>query len=326
MRGRAIFGLAAAALIAAAVTPASGAPRSAHRPLPRSPVPGSTCTVFPATNVWNMDVSHLPVSPKSAMWKASMHAGTTNLHPDFGPPHYGIPFNVVANTHPLVHVRFHYARESDKAPYPFGSGTRVEGGSDRHALMINKDTCILYELFGAQWNAGHPTAGSGAIFHLKTNALRPSTWTSADAAGLPIFPGLVRWDEVKAGFIGHAIRFTVNCSSQHFLWPARHQAGSSDGHCPPMGARFRLQSGFDISRFGPYVQVVLRAMKRYGLILADNGSDWYFQGTVDPHWTYSFVDQLKQIPASAFVAVDESGCRVGPNTGQFAYGPRCPAP
>lgn len=323
MRGRGIFGLAAVALLAAAVTtPASGAPATP----PRSPVPGSGCTVFPSNNVWNMDVSRLPLNPKSAMWKATMHAGTTNLHPDFGPPHYGIPFNVVANAHPTEHVRFHYASESDKAPYPFGAGTRVEGGSDRHALMINKDTCTLYELFGARWNAGHPTAGSGAIFHLNSDALRPATWTSADAAGLPIFPGLVRWDEVRAGFIGHAIRFTVDCSSRHFIWPARHEAGSSSGRCPPMGARFRLKSGYPLARFGPYVQVVLRAMKRYGLILADNGSDWYFQGTADPHWTYSFVDQLKRIPASAFVAVDESGCRVGANTGQFSYGPHCPAP
>ena len=316
------MGLVLAALVAAAVTPASGAPQASLRVT----VPGSSCAVFESNNVWNMDVTRLPINPKSAMWKATMHAGTTNLHPDFGPPNYGIPFNVVANGHSTVHVRFHYASESDKAPYPFGPGTHIEGGSDRHALMINKDTCTLYELFGADWNGGQPTAGSGAIFHLNANGLRPPTWTSADAAGLPIFPGLVRWDEVKAGSIGHAIRFTVNCSSEHFVWPARHEAGSSNGHCPPMGARFRLKSGFDISHFGPYVQVVLKAMKHYGLILADNGSDWFFQGTVDPHWTYTFVDQLKEIPASAFVAVDESGCKVGPNTGQFAYGSRCPAP
>jgi hypothetical protein len=325
MRGRPFLPLAALA-VTVAVTAAAPSSSSRAAVAADAPVPGTSCNVFPPDNVWNMVVSRLPVNAKSGTWKATMHAGTTNLHPDFGPPRYGIPFNVVDNAHPTVRVRFRYARESDKGPYPLGAGTRIEGGSDRHALMVNRDTCTLYELFAARWNGSRPTAGSGAIFHLGSDALRPATWTSADAAGLPIFPGLVRWDEVKAGFIGHAIRFTVNCTSRHFIWPARHQAGSSDGRCPPMGARFRLKAGFPIGRFGPYVQVVLRAMKRYGLILADNGSDWYFQGSVDHHWTYAFVDQLKKIPAGAFVAVDESGCKVGPSTGRFAYGSRCPGP
>jgi hypothetical protein len=194
--------------------------------------------------------------------------------------------------------------------------------------MIDRGTCVLYELFAVRRNGGHPTAGSGAIFDLGSNALRPAGWTSADAAGLPIFPGLVRYDEVfgpDAG-IHHAIRFTVGCTSRRYLWPARHQAGVADPRCPPMGARFRLRAGYDISGYSFRARIVLRAMKRYGMIVADNGSDWYFQGAVDPRWTYGFVDQLKRVPARAFVAVDESACKVGSGTGAFAYGPGCPAP
>ena len=249
--------------------------------------------------------------------------------PDFGPPNYGIPFDVVDGSHPTVHVEFGYADESDPGPYPFGPDIHVEGGSDRHANMIDRDTCTLYELYAAEWNGGEPTAGSGAIFHLEgpnANDLRPATWTSADAAGLPIFPGLVRWDEVNAGAIEHAIRFTVNCTSQHYVWPARHQAGSSDDRCPPMGARFRLKAGFDTSHYSADAKVIIDAMKHYGLIVADNGSDWYFQGEVNPHWTNDLMDELKSIPAGSFVAVNEGGCRVSPNSAAFAYGPKCPAP
>jgi len=282
--------------------------------------------VFPDNNVWNMDVSNLKVHPRSNVWKAAMHARTTNLHPDFGPPNYGIPFDVVSNAHPTVHVRFDYASESDPGPYPFGADTHIEGGSDRHALMINGDTCTLFELYGARWSSVTPTAGSGAVFPLTSNALRPAGWTSADAAGLPIFPGLVRWDEVQAGAIDHAIRMTTDCTSRHYIWPARHQAGVADPDCPPMGARFRLRASFDTSHYGPGAQTILRAMQHYGLIVADNGSDWYFQGEVNANWTNALMDQLKTVPSSQFVAVDESGCRVGPDSGEFAYGPLCPAP
>lgn len=287
------------------------------------------CRVFPANNVWNMNVSRLPAHPRSPVWKRATHAGSTLLHPDFGPPAYGMPYDVVPHTKPRVAVRFHYASQSDRVRYPFGPGVPVEVGSDRHALMIDHTTCTLFELFGVRWNAGHPTAGSGAIFHLtgpQANGLRPATWTSADAAGLPIFPGLLRWDEVKAGAVKHAIRFTVGCTSRHFVWPARHQAGVSDARCPPMGARFRLSAGFKVSRFGPDARVILAGMKRYGVIVADNGSDWFFQGTLDPRWKNSLLDQLKRIPASAFLAVDESRCRVGANSAAFDYGPGCPAP
>jgi hypothetical protein len=291
-------------------------------------VPGTSCSVFPADNVWNMDIRKLPIHPKSGTWKHATHAGSTRLHPDFGPPSYGIPFDVVPSSHPKVSIDFQYDDESDPGPYPFGGDVRIEGGSDRHAIMIDEGTCLLYELFAARRNGGNPRAGSGAIFDLGSNALRPAGWTSADAAGLPIFPGLVRYDEVfgpNAG-IHHALRFTVGCTRRSYVWPARHQAGVAVPSCPPMGARFRLRGGFDMSGYSSRAQIVLRAMKRYGLIVADNGSDWYFQGAVDPRWTYSFVDQLKRVPAGAFVAVDASACKVSFNSGAFAYGPGCPAP
>jgi hypothetical protein len=173
-----------------------------------------------------------------------------------------------------------------------------------------------------------PHAGSGAIFDLASNDLRPAGWTSADAAGLPILPGLVRYDEIFGDDPGieHALRFTVACTTRRYVWPARHQAGVNDDRCPPMGARFRLRRGYDIGGFGGKVRIVLRAMKRYGMIVADNGSDWYVQGAVDGRWTYRFVDQLKRVPASAFIAVDASGCKLSVSSGAFAYGPDCPAP
>jgi hypothetical protein len=317
MRGKAAWGwLAAASLVAVVAMPPASA----------ADVPGTSCRVFPTNNVWNMDISNLRVHAKSNTWKAAMHARTTKLHPDFGPPSYGMPFDVVGAGHAKVHVRFSYASESDAGPYPFGADTHIEGGSDRHALMVESDSCTLYELYGARWNDGSPTAGSGAVYDLGSNALRPATWTSADAAGLPIFPGLVRWDEVQGGAIDHAIRFTADCTSRHFLWPARHEAGVANPKCPPMGARFRLRQSFDLSGFGPGARTILTAMQRYGMIVADNGSDWYFQGEVNGNWTNGLLDQLKSVPASQFVAVDESGCRVATNSGAFAYGPACPAP
>ena len=291
-----------------------------------APVPGTTCEVFPADNVWNMDVSGLPVHARSRAWKRSAHAGSTLLHPDFGDDPYGLPFAVPDSSTPTTSVHFAYADESDPGPYPFTANTSIEGGSDRHALMIDRDVCVLYELFAAQWNGGNPRAGSGAIYDLVSNALRPRTWTSADAAGLPIFPGLVRFDEVQAGSIDHAIRFTVACTRNRFIWPARHEAGVHDRDCPPMGARFRLKASFDISGFGANARVILVALQKYGMFVADNGSDWFFQGTTDPGWTNNLLDQLKTVPASAFQAVDESGCKVDPDSAQIAYGPDCPAP
>ncbi|HEY7400441.1 MAG TPA: hypothetical protein VH989_06045 [Actinomycetota bacterium] len=291
-----------------------------------APVPGTTCDVFPADNVWNMDVSGLPVHPKTKRWKKSAHASSTLLHPDFGGDPYGFPFEVTDASTPTTSVSFTYDDESDPGPYPFTAGTPIEQGSDRHALMIDADACVLYELFNARWNGGDPTAGSGAIFDLGSNALRPKTWTSADAAGRPIFPGLVRYDEVQAGSIDHAIRFTVSCTRNRFIWPARHQAGVNDKDCPPMGARFRLKNSFKFAGFSADARVVLKALQRYGMIVADNGSNWYFQGTMDDGWTDDLLDELKSIPASAFQAVDESACKVDPDSAQFQYGPGCPAP
>jgi hypothetical protein len=321
MPGRRITRVAVALVVAAG-------PSLPHGALATT-VEGTPCPVFPSDNVWHMDVSGLPVHAWSRIWKGAMHAGSTRLHPDFGPPSYGIPYTVVGANHEKVAVDFAYASESDPGPYPFGPGTPIEGGSDRHAIMLDRSDCVLYELYAARWNGGNPKAGSGAVFHLAgpdADRLRPAGWTSADAAGLPIFAGLLRYDEVHAGLVDHAIRMTAGCTHDAYIWPARHRAGTSDRRCPPMGARFRLRASFDVSSFGRDARVVLRAMKRYGLIVADNGSDWYFQGTVDPRWTYRFVDQLKRIPASAFVAVDEHACKVSAGSAAYAYGSGCPAP
>ena len=256
-----------------------------------------------------------------------MGAATKKLHPDFGPAGtdqpipYGIPYIVVPATHTKVSVRFDFADESDAGPYPFGSDTPIEGGpnagGDRHAVMIDKDACQLYEMWDSHFDPSGSTAGSGAIWDLRKNDLRPKGWTSADAAGLPIFPGLLRRDEVAAGVVSHAIRFTAARTDRSFLWPARHQAGAAnDPNLPPMGARFRLKSGFNITGFRPDTRVVLQAMQRYGMILADNGSDWFFQGTSEDGWDTSMLDELKSIPAAQFEAVDESSLMVDENSGQ----------
>ena len=292
-----------------------------------SQLPGAlNCPVFPADNVWNTDISGLPVDSHSAAWMASMNSASINLHPDFGPSGdpsnpYGMPYTVVSPAHALVNVSFQYRGESDAGPYPFGTDTPIEGGAtsngDRHAIMVNPATCTLYELFDAHYNSSGSSAGSGAIWNLNSNALRPAGWTSADAAGLPILPGLLRYDEVQSGSITHAIRMTAQSTDTSFIWPARHQAGtSSNPNLPPMGARFRLNADFDISGYSPQAQVVLRAMQHYGLILADNGSNWYFGGTADQGWPISLVDELKHVPASAFNAVDESSLTVDANSGQ----------
>ncbi len=290
----------------------SGMPGAAEA----APVPGSGCALFPRGNMWNTRVDGLPVHAMSDTWLASMHADSTDLHPDFGPREYGLPFDVVARAHAKVAVDFLYADESDPGPYPFDADTPIEGGSDRHALIVEEGSCVLYELYAAEWNDGDPQAGSGAIWDLGSNRLRPDGWTSADAAGLPILPGLVRWDEVRSGAIRHAIRFTVGCTTTDHVWPARHDAGVDDPDCPPMGAWFRLRSDVDISGFAPKARTILRAMQRYGMVLADNGADWYFQGTRDRHWRNRLLDQLKTVPASWFEAVDVSGCMVREGSGK----------
>jgi len=290
-------------------------------PAEAAPVPSTSCQVFPQDNIWNTDISTLPVHARSAQWLVSMAAATTNLHPDFGGPPYGFPFNVVDNTHPTVTVSFQYAGESDPGPYPVGADTSIESGSDRHALIINRNTCTLYELFDLAGSGSRWTAGSGAVFNLGSDGLRPLGWTSADAAGLAMFPGLVRWDEVQAGAINHAIRFTAQQSDQSFLWPARHQAGTAANPAlPPMGARFRLKTGYDVSHFSTPAQTILRAFQHYGLILADNGSNWFFSGTEDASWPDSLLSELKNVPAGQFEAIDESSLMVDPNSAAVNQG------
>jgi hypothetical protein len=306
---------AAAGLVAASAVPGVAAP-----------VPGTGCTLFPADNAWHADVRSLPVHPRSAPWIRAMGGPDRRLHPDFGPAGageqpYGIPYAVVSGSKTKVAVEFQYRSESDAGPYPLGADTPIEGGSDRHALIVDKDACRLYELYGLDWNGGRPTAGSGAIWDLRSNDLRPDTWTSADAAGLPVLAGLLRRDEVVAGEVDHAIRITAARTDRSYLWPARHQAGAaSDPDLPPMGARFRLQAGFDISPFRPDTQAVLRAMQRYGVIVADNGSNWYFTGTSEPGWDEDMLSELKSVPAGAFEAVDASSLMVDADSGRVKTG------
>jgi hypothetical protein len=287
-------------------------------------IPGTSCTAFPADNVWHSDISALPVNARGAAWLSNM-SPRSRLHPDFGPSYgeqsvpYGIPVSVVGDAHRKVKVKFSYAGESDRVRYPLGKDTKVEGGQwrsgDRHTIVVDKAHCRLYETWATRKTDGGWRAGSGAVWDLHSDALRPAGWTSADAAGLPILPGLLRYDEVKAGRVDHAIRFTTDVTDRSFVWPARHQAGSVDSrNYPPMGARFRLKAGFDPAGLRADTRTVLRAMQTYGLILADNGSPWYFQGTADDRWPAGLLDELKRIPATAFEAVDASSLMVSPGS------------
>ena len=271
--------------------------------------------LFPPDNAWNQDISTMPVDPNSANLIASIGLNT-GLHPDFGTVYNGapngIPYVVVSGTQPLVPINYTaYGAESDPGPYPVPANAPIEGGptstGDRHVLVIDRDHWMLYELGygfplnnGASWNAN-----CGAVFDLNSNALRPAGWTSADAAGLPIFPGLVRYDEVfEQGVISHALRFTVQDSRHAYVYPARHFASdSTDPNLPPMGMRVRLKASFDISGFSPAMQVILRAFKKYGMIVADNGSNWYISGAPDPRWNDDELSTLKTIKGSNFEVV-----------------------
>jgi hypothetical protein len=284
------------------------------------------CGLFPKDHIWNTPVNTLSVDKNSSLYINTIGA-TTSFHPDFGSGLYegsplGIPFNVVSGTQAKTQVTFQYSSESDKGPYPIPSNARIEGGKnstgDRHILMVDKDNCILYELFAAypQTN-GTWKAGSGAIFNLKDYALRPDTWTSADAAGLPILPGLVRYAEVKAGKITHALRFTAPQTRNAHLWPARHDASSlTQTKYPPMGQRFRLKASYNLSGFSPDLQVILQAMKTYGIILADNGSSWYVSGAPDDRWDNDILHNINILKGSDFEAVDMSSLMINRNSGQ----------
>jgi hypothetical protein len=273
----------------------------------------SRCPVFPASNPWNQRVDRLPVAANSDAIIASIGVDD-HVHADFGSGLWnggpiGIPVTVVRRTTPRVRVAFDYADESDRGPYPIPRNVKIEGGrasdGDRHAIIVDRDNCRLYELFALYPTAGGGwRAGSGAIWNLRTNRLRPAGWTSADAAGLPILPGLARYDEVARGRIDHALRFTVRRTRRAYVHPARHFASdATDPSLPPMGLRVRLKASFETRSFPRQARVVLEALKRYGMIVADNGSNWYVSGAPDPHWSNEQLHTLHRVPGSAFEVV-----------------------
>jgi hypothetical protein len=298
---------AAAGAAAAAAVVALGAASAGPR--------AGGCTLFPANNPWNQRVDQLPTAADSDTIVRSIGPDKT-MHADFGSGNYnggpiGIPYVTVPGSQPRSKVKFDYASESDKGPYPIPRNVPIEGGrqssGDRHALIVDRSHCKLYELYalypvGSGWKAG-----SGAIWSLRSNHLRPKTWTSADAAGLPILPGLARYDEVKRGAINHALRFTVSRTRQAFVYPARHYASSAtDPSLPPMGVRLRLKASFDVSRFQRQSRIVLTALKRYGMIVADNGSDWYVSGAPSSGWSNDDLHSLGGVKGSSFEVVDTS--------------------
>ncbi len=293
----------------------SSSPAQAPSSSPSPPVP-QKCSIFPADNVWHADVSKLPVNGKSSAWVKTIGAAT-HAHPDFGSD-FGIPVTSVPAGQATAKVHFEYADESDKSGYPIPKNVKIEDGGDAHIILLDSGTCKDFELYAAHRNGdGSWQAGSGAIYDLRSNALRKSGFTSADAAGLPILPGLVRYDEVAAGHVDHAIRFTVPQTQNKFIWPARHAASSStDAALPPMGARFRLKSTVDTARMSKQARVIADAMKRYGLILADNGSSWFFSGAPDSRWNNEALDDLKSLTGADFEAVDTSGLIADPNSGR----------
>jgi hypothetical protein len=300
---------AAAAFSVVLVVAATGGAARALR-LPTAP----HCPVFPKSNVWNRRVDKLPVAQNSAAIIASIGA-STGLHADFGSGLWqgspiGIPFDVVSRKTPRSRVAFDYSDESDHVGYPIPKHVHIEGGSDHHALLVDKSACRLYELFALHRAGGRWHAGSGATWSLRSNHLRPAGWTSADAAGLPIFPGLARYDEAHRGVIDHALRFTVQRTRRAYIYPARHYASDlTDPELPPMGLRVRLKASFDVSHFPRQARIVLIALKRYGMIVADNGSNWYISGAPNKSWSNDQLHTLGQVTGSDFEVVDTSKLR-----------------
>jgi hypothetical protein len=297
---------------------------------PTTAAPAAGCPTFPADNHWHARVDGLPVHPQSSAYVNSIGAGD-GVHADFGSGEWdggpiGIPVTRVAVGQAEVPVSFDYADESDPGLYPVPADAAVEGGAgadgDRHVLVVDSGRCRLYELFDAHPNGdGSWHAGSGAVYDLRSNALRPAGWTSADAAGLPIMPGLVRYDEVAAGRIDHAIRVTVPESQSDYLWPARHAASdSSDAGLPPMGLRLRLRADVDISGLPTQARVVAEAMQTYGVIVADNGSGWYISGEPDDRWDNDALQSLGGLTGRDFEAVDAASLMVSADSGQAAGG------
>jgi hypothetical protein len=268
------------------------------------------CPLFPADNFWNARIDSLPVHPQSDAWIDTI-GRDESFHMDFGSGTWdggpiGIPYNIVTgSTVPKYGIEFYYPDESDAGPYPIPDDPLIEWGNDRHILIVDTDDCTLYEIYDASFDGANWSGGSGAIWDLASNALRPETWTSADAAGLPILPGLARHDEVAAGEIQHALRFTAERTAG-YIWPARHLTSPPQNGIPPMGARFRLKAGYDISGFPHELQVILQAMKTYGIVLADNGSNWYVSGAPDGRWDNDMLHLLDVLTGNDFEAVDTS--------------------
>ena len=305
--------LAALALVATGASAASHHSRRHARPLTAGHPEEFGCPILPADDPLNEEVASLPASPESEAYVASI-GPAAHLHPDFGTnPSYGIPYTVVGAGQPKVPVKFtKYGSESDPGPYPIPPTAPIEGGGknghgDRHVLVAQEGSCTLYELYlahrrrkGKSW-----TASNGAVFNLRSSALRPEGWTSADAAGLPIFPLLARYPEVAAGQIDHALRVTVPQSQRGYIHPATHFASSSANPAlPPMGLRLRLKAGYSLAGFHGQSLVILEALKRFGLIVADNGSPWFITGAPNPGWNDEDLEQIKQVPGSAFEAVE----------------------
>jgi hypothetical protein len=301
-----------AALVATTTLAGSVSARPTTLPLRNTQI---CATVFPATNVWNKRVDGLPVRTDSATLIASM-GSATGLHPDFGTfAGYGIPINKVTGYTPRSNVQFGWPGESDLVGYPIPTNPKIEGagaGGDRHILMVDRLACRLWELYASELTGGGWTAGSGATWSLRSNDLRPDGWTSADAAGLPIYPGLARYDDVAAGLIAHALRFTVPTTRADHIYPARHDASDlTSASLPPMGLRLRLKTSVNISTFGPQSRVILTALKRYGMILADNGSAYYISGAPDPGWDDDELHDLAAIKGSMFEVVNTTGFVIG---------------
>ena len=309
-------------LLAAIVITAAAASSPAWTgPATGAPVPGAAdCQLFPQDNPWNRRVDDLPVHKRSDAIVRSI-GRTQGLHPDFGSGRYdggpiGIPFTTVSRDQQRVPVRFRYRRESDPGPYPIPRDAPIEGGrnsnGDRHVIVVDRGRCKLYELFAAYPRDGGDRwrAGSGAIWDLDSNDLRPRGWTSADAAGLPILPGLARYDEVRSGEIDHALRFTVERTRRAYIYPARHFASElTSRNLPAMGQRLRLKKSFDISGFSRQPRIILRALKRYGMILADNGSDWFISGAPSPHWDNDALHVFHEIEGRHFEVVKTASLR-----------------
>jgi hypothetical protein len=292
-------------------------PPTVPKPVPGPQIAG--CPVFPADNVWNTRVDDLPKDPHSDEYIDGVGV-TERLHADFGPEE-GIPITVMTADASPATVRFQYDAESDHVPYPFPWGVAIEGGpnagGDRHIIVVDPKNCMLYEWWHAYQGLDRSwTAGAGMRMDLRSNALRPAGWTSADAAGLPILPGLARWDEVAAGEIRHALRFTLPKTEHAYVWPARHQAGVGKGsNLPPMGLRLRLRADFKVSRYPPMDRVILIALQRYGMILADNGAAIFITGEPNVQWDLDELHQLRSVMGQDFEVVDESGLQVSPDSG-----------